>query len=552
MGSIGGPRQEPGSPASGKAELVLYGGRVWGGSAQDAPGPTALAVRGGLVAALGRDDEVLALAGPRTERIALAGRMVVPGFADNHTHFVAGGFELAGVQLRDAVTPREVADRIGAFAARHPGEWMTGGGWDHERWGGELPRRDWIDALTPETPVLVSRLDQHMALANSRALALAGIGLGTADPAGGEIVRDGNGRPTGILKDEAIELAIRVMPAPSPEATDRALEAAVRHAVSLGVTHITDMGGGERSWDGLAAYRRAQAGGRLPLRAYVAVPIATADRLVSYIDREGRGDGCVRWGLVKGFVDGSLGSTTAWFREPYTDVPARAGLTITDPEVLARQIASADAAGLHVAVHAIGDRANDWLLDAYAAARRANGPRERRFRIEHAQHLTPEAIGRFGAEQVIASMQPAHAIDDGCWAERRIGPARARWAYPVRSLLDRGALVTFGSDWTVAPLSPLLGIFASVTRATTDGARPGGWVPEERITVGEALVAYTRANAYANFRDHDLGVLTPGRCADLVVLSKDLFRIPPHAIGGVGVDLTVVDGRVVYHREADG
>lgn len=502
--------------------------------------------------ALGDDSAIEVLAGPDTERIALEGRRVVPGFMDNHTHFVAGGFELAGVQLRDARDPGEFAKRIAGFAESHRDEWVTGGAWDHERWGGVLPHRDWIDDRTAETPVLVTRMDAHMALANTRALTLAGIGAETPDPPGGSIVRDPDGRPTGILKDMALELVARVIPPPSPQAVDGALAAAARHAVERGVTHITDMGGGEASWAGLDAYRRAAHAGRLPIRAYVAVPIATWERMAGYVQREGTGDDRVRWGLVKGFVDGSLGSTTAWFHTPYTDAPETAGLTITDPAALAEWIRAADAAGLRVAVHAIGDRANDWLLDAFAAARAANGRTDRRFRIEHAQHLTPDAVRRFGAERVIASMQPAHAIDDGCWAERRIGAERLRTAYPIRSLLDAGAVVTFGSDWTVAPLDPLLGVYAAVTRRTVDGSHPDGWVPEEKILVTEALAAYTRHNAYANFREHDLGTLAPGRYADFAVLSHDVLQIDPTEIADVRVDLTVVNGRIAYRRDERG
>lgn len=544
------PNEGSGSAGSGPADLIASGGRIWTGSGAVGEEPTALAVRGGRLIALGDDSAIREFVGSRTERIELEGRRVVPGFMDNHTHFVSGGFELAGVQLRDARDPDEFADRIGRFARVHPGEWITGGAWDHERWGGTLPRRDWIDDRTPETPVLVTRMDAHMALANTRALALAGIGPGTPDPPGGTVVRDPDGEPTGILKDMALELVARVIPPPSHEAVDRALAAAACHAVEHGITHITDMGGGEGSWTGLAAYRRAADAGQLPLRAYVAVPIATWERMVAYVQREGTGDDRVRWGLVKGFVDGSLGSTTAWFHAPYADAPETTGLTITDPAELATAIRAADAAGLRLAVHAIGDRANDWLLDAFAGARTANGPADRRFRIEHAQHLTADAIRRFGADGVIASMQPAHAIDDGRWAERRLGAERGSTAYPIRSLLRAGAVVTFGSDWTVAPLDPLLGVYAAVTRRTPDGAHPDGWGPEEKISVTEALTCYTRHNAYANVREHDLGTLAPGRCADLAVLSRDVLHLDPTEIADARVDLTVVDGRVVFRRNA--
>lgn len=536
----------------GGAEKALLSGRVWiGDGPRSAPGaPTAVAIRGGRVVAVGTDADVLEAVGPGAERIDLAGRRVVPGFMDSHTHFLDGGFGLAGVQLRDAASPAEFTRRVEAFVRAHPGAWVTHGAWDHERWGGALPHRSWIDAVTPNTPVFVSRLDAHMALANSAALARAGISSATPDPAGGVIVRDADGVPTGILKDEAMELVFRVIPPPTDAAVDRALDAAVRHAVARGVTHVTDMGGGEASWAGLAAYRRANADRRLALRAYVAVPIATWRRMAEYVAGEGREDGRVRWGLVKGFVDGSLGSGTAWFQAPYSDDAENTGIQVTDPGALRADILGADAAGLHVAVHAIGDRANDWLLDVYADARAANAPRDRRFRIEHAQHLTRAAIGRFGRDGVIAAMQPYHLIDDGRWAERRIGAERAGTAYAIRSLLAAGATVAFGSDWTVAPIDPLLGVHAAVTREPLDGSHAGGWIAEERIGVADAVTAYTRANAYAGFRDGDLGVLAPGHCADLVLLSDDIITIDPARIPDVRVDLTMVEGEIVFRRDA--
>jgi hypothetical protein len=526
----------------GSADMILVDGRVWTGTGDTA---SAIAVRDGRVVAVGDADDVARWAGPGTERVHLGGRLVVPGFLDSHAHFVDGGFELAGVQLRDASTPEEFARRIGAFAAQHPDAWMTGGTWDHELWGGELPRRDWIDSVTPGTPVFVSRLDGHMALANTRALEIADVTAATPDPPGGTIVRDGAGAPTGVLKDEAMALVARAVPARTDLDLDRALDAAARHAVERGVTHITDMG----TWAGLETYRRAAAAGRLPLRVYAAVPIATWERLRDYMARHGPGDDRLAWGAVKGFVDGSLGSTTAWFYEPYTDAPETSGLMVTDTAALRTQILAAHAAGLHVVVHAIGDRANDWLLDVFAEARAAGHTAEPRFRVEHAQHLTRGAIARFARDGVIAAMQPYHAIDDGRWAEKRIGPARIRTTYAFRDLIDAGATVAFGSDWTVAPLDPVFGIYAAVTRRTLDGAHPEGWVPEQRITLDEALTAYTRSAAYAARREHDLGTLEPGKYADLVVLGRDLGTMPPERLDQARVDLTMVEGRVVYRRE---
>ncbi len=533
---------------SGGADVVLTGGTIWVGRGAGLTipqaAPTAIAVQNGVVLAVGSDREILEHAGTGTRQIDLAGRLVVPGLMDAHTHFIAGGFALSEVQLRDAATPEEFARRIADFAMAHPNLWITGGMWDHELWGGALPERGWIDSLTPNTPVFVSRLDGHMSLANSRALELAGVTVATPDPDGGTIVRGTNGQPTGVLKDAAQGLVYAVIPEPSEAELDRALDAAVAHAASHGVTTITDMG----TWDGHETYRRAQASGRLPIRVYSVVPIALWERLAEQVVREGRGDRRLFWGGVKAFVDGSLGSTTAWFYEPYADDPSTAGLMVSDTADLRASLLAADRAGLQMVVHAIGDRANDWLLDVFAEAATTNGARDRRPRIEHAQHLTPESIRRIAEAGVIASMQPYHAIDDGRWAEKRIGPERVRLTYAFRDLLDAGARVAFGSDWTVAPLDPLLGIYAAVTRRTIDGANPGGWVPEQKIAVDEALSAYTAENAYAAFLEGEVGTLEPGMLADLAVLSRDILTVDPAEIEDVVVDLTMVDGTVIFER----
>ncbi|HSM35826.1 MAG TPA: amidohydrolase [Longimicrobiales bacterium] len=529
------------------ATLVLTGGRVWTGSdasPDPAAWPSAIAVRGERIVVVGSDEEVEAAASDGATRVDLEGRLVVPGFQDAHVHFVSGGFELDAVELRDARTPEEFADRIAARARERPGEWMTGGLWDHENWGGTLPERDWIDAVTGETPVFVQRLDLHMGLANSEALARAGVDANTPDPQGGTIVRDGEGRPTGVLKDAAMDLVQRVIPTPSAEATDRAIAAAARHALERGVTSLTHMG----TWADLQTFRRAHARGELPLRLYAAVQIADWDRMATFVAHDGAGDATLRWGAVKAFVDGSLGSGTAWFHEAFDDEPGNRGLVVADTARLREAIMGADAAGLQLVVHAIGDAANDWLLDVFEEVERVNGPSDRRLRIEHAQHLTPAAITRIAEQQVIASMQPYHAIDDGRWAERRIGPERARTTYAFRDLLDAGAVLAFGSDWTVAPLSPMEGIYAAVTRRTIDGAHPDGWVPEQKVSVAEALTAYTETGAFARFAEGDLGRIEVGMLADLAVLSEDIFAIDPTEIASTAVDVTVVGGEVVYVR----
>ena len=531
------------------ADLVLRDGVVWTG-VLDADRAEAVAVKDGAILAVGSNAEIDAFVSDETTVISLHGRTLTPGFIDAHTHFIAGGFQLASVDLRDADSPDEFARRISEFANSVPaGTWITGGDWDHEMWGGELPRTDWIDAVTPNHPVFVQRLDGHMALANTLALQAGGVTAETEDPAGGAIDRDDSGAPAGVLKDEAMNFVYAAMPISSDEELDRALQTAAEHALSLGVTQIHDMA---YDWIGLETYQRAHASGGLPLRVYSVVPMATWDRMRDYVAENGRGDDRLWWGGLKAFVDGSLGSTTAWFYDAYDDEPETAGLMTTDTTELASWIRSSDEAGLHVIVHAIGDKANDWLLDVYESVIRDHGSRDRRFRIEHAQHLSPGALGRFADLNVIASMQPYHAADDGRWAQKRIGPERIKTTYAFRSLLDAGATVAFGSDWTVAPLDPVAGIDAAVTRRTLDGANPNGWIPQERISLEESLTAYTSAAARSGYMEDRVGTIERGKLADLAVLSGDIFLMEEKELRSVRVDLTVVDGEVVYERPAGG
>jgi predicted amidohydrolase YtcJ len=506
-----------------------------------------MAIRGNEIIGIGSGEDVTALIGPHTDLIDLEGHFVVPGFIDNHTHFISGGLQLASVDLRDASTRAEFVRRIGDFAKHVPeGRWITGGDWDHEAWGGELPTRDWIDAVTRDIPVFISRLDGHMGLANTRALELAGITPESPDPEGGTIVRaSDSGHPTGILKDDAMGLVFRIMPSRTAEELDEALQRAMNHALSNGVTQIYDMG----DWEDFRTFRRAAKQGNLKLRAYSFVPVSTWSHLQTYISENGRGNDWHRWGGLKGFVDGSLGSTTAWFYDPYDDAPNTRGLMVTDTSDLRQWIDAGDSADLHVAVHAIGDQANDWLMDTFAAVAAKNGPRDRRFRIEHAQHLSPEAIARFSDLGIIPAMQPYHAIDDGRWAQKRIGPERIKTTYAFRALLDANATLSFGSDWTVAPISPLQGIYAAVTRRTLDGLHPDGWVPGEKIMLEEALRCYTLHNAFAGFHERRSGTLETGKLADFVVLSDDLFTINPVDLTDTRILMTVVGGLIQFQSD---
>ncbi len=528
--------------------VIFKNGVVWTGVPQDRP-VEAVAVRGERILALGTRSEIDALRSPDTRVVDLDGKFLMPGFIDNHTHFVSGGFQLLGIDLRSAPDEAEFARRIAEHAARLPdGQWILGGDWDHEAWPSRrIPRKELIDAATPRHPVFVNRLDGHMALANSLALQMAGVTRSTPDPPGGTIVRDENGEPAGVLKDAAMDLVFRVIPPPEEARVREAALTALEHARSLGVTTVNAMA----SFDEIRVLERLRKEGLLTSRIYAITPLPEFEKWRAAGVEKGFGGDRLKVGAVKGFVDGSLGSGTAWFYQPYLDAPETSGFPVEMwfPEGnLKRLVSEADAAGLHVVVHAIGDRANDALLDIYAQVAQEHGPGDRRFRIEHAQHLSPEAIGRFADLGVIASMQPYHAIDDGRWAENRIGPERARTTYAFRSLIDAGAVVTFGSDWSVAPLNPLLGVYAAVTRATIDGANPDGWVPEQKISPEEALVCYTKNNAYALFMERDLGTIEPGKLADLVVLSGDPRSVDPARIQDIQTLLTMVSGQTVFEK----
>ncbi|MBI3208483.1 MAG: amidohydrolase [Candidatus Solibacter usitatus] len=530
------------------ADLILRNGKIWTVNDKQPPAQ-AVACRNGLIVAVGSNGEIDALAGAGTRAIDLKGRLLLPGFNDSHVHFFTGGEELSGVQLRDARSEKEFRDRIAAFARKLPkGAWITGGNWDHENSSpARLPVRQLIDDVTPQNPVFVSRLDGHMALANSVALKMAGITRESKDPPGGTIVRDAKGEPSGVLKDSAMSAVFRVRPAPSQVEIESALRAAMKYAAENGVTSVQDVSAGPEV---LRAYQSLLAKNELTVRVNAMQPLSNWARLAAVGLRAGFGGEMLRIGGLKAFYDGSLGSTTAWFFAGYSDAPENKGLPSAEflSGKLRQDMLAADGAGLQLAIHAIGDRANHEVLTIFEEAMRKNGPRDRRFRIEHAQHLRAEDILRFAKNGVVASMQPYHAIDDGRWADKRIGTERAKGTYAFRSLLDAGVTLAFGSDWFVAPMEPLMGIYGAVTRRTLDGKRPGGWVPEQRITVAEAIRAYTMGSAYASGEEGRKGSVESGKVADFAVLSEDILSIPAERIGGVKVEMTVCGGRIVYER----
>jgi len=531
------------------ADLVLLNGSGWTGD-PTRPRAEAVAVLGTSIMKVGAGSEIEPLIGPGTRVVDMGGGLLLPGFIDAHTHFLDGGFALAAIRLRGAGSRREFIDRIAARAREvEKGAWILHGDWDHQSFDNpELPRREWIDEVTPDNPVAVSRLDQHMLFANSLALKRAGITRSTTSPAGGEIVRDPeSGEPTGILKDEAMDLVLSKVPEPTPEEKRRAALAAIRHAREHGITSVHEMAYA----DSFEVYQELLREGRLGLRLYVYIPISEVDLYERLKLKTPFGNDRLKIGGLKGFVDGSLGSFTALFFDPYADNASTSGIRVGDmfPEgVMETRLRRADRAGLQVAVHAIGDRANRIILDLYEKIFEENGDRDRRWRVEHAQHLTREDIPRFGKLGVLASVQPYHATDDGRWAIKKIGPERLAGAYVFRSLIDSGARLVCGSDWTVAPLDPIGGIHAAVTRRTLDGKNPDGWIPEEKITLEEAIRGYTVNAAYAEFAEARKGSIEPGKLADLVLVDRNLFEIPPESIAEAGVRMTILDGEVVFER----
>jgi predicted amidohydrolase YtcJ len=538
------PPANPSSTSAADASGAVVHARVWTGDARH-PWAEAVAWRGERIVAVGTDAEIARRLAPGVTPIDAHGAMAVPGFIDSHVHFIEGGAMLTSVQLHAARSKADFVAAVAAYVRTLPrGAWILGGGWDHTQWGGELPERSWIDAATPDNPVWIERVDGHMALANGAALRAAGVTRDTKDVAGGTIVRDDHGEPTGILKDNALDLVARAVPPMTPEVSDRALDAATAYVAGNGVTSVTSMG----SWEDLATYARARARGALRTRIYAVVPLATWERLRDEVAAHGRGDDWVRIGGLKGFADGSLGAHTAAMLAPFSDAQGGTGLVVTSEDVLYPRVSGADAAGLQVMIHAIGDRANRTVLGVYDRVAREHGARDRRFRIEHAQHLAADDVPRFGAQQVVASMQPYHCIDDGRWAEPVLGPVRAKTTYAFRTLLDTRAALAFGSDWPVAPATPLEGIYAAVTRRTLDGAHPGGWVPEQKIAVEEALRAYTWGGAYASFEEGEKGTIEPGKLADVTIVDRDLTQVTPEALAGAKVVATIVGGRVVYQR----
>lgn len=534
-----------------QADLVLLGAKIFTADAE-APWADALAVKDGLILEVGTERAVSRFIGEGTEVVHRPGGLAVPGFNDAHVHMVDGGRSLVGIQLRDAEDEEKFRDRIAAYVRDlPPGTWVQHGNWDHEAWPSKRhPSKELIDPVTPDHPVFVTRLDGHISLANSLALELAGITADTPDPVGGDIVRDPEtGEATGIMIDAAQTLVTRIIPQPDDVEIRRVLEAAIAHAAELGVTSVQDNTDSQL----LRVYEQIRSEGKLTVRVNAWHPIGEMEQLVEEGIRAWSGDMWIRRGTVKMFADGSMGAGSAWFFEPYTDDPSTSGLAMDSEEDMRRMIREADAAGFNIACHAIGDRANSVILDALAEAFRINGARTipRRHRIEHAQAVREEDMDRFRELGIIASVQPSHAIDDMRWAEKRIGRERCDYSYRIGSFINSGIHTAFGTDWFVEPLDPRLGLYAAVTREFPGGGPEGGWFPEEKITLEQALTAYTLGSAYAEGLEGVKGKIAEGYLADITVFEKDLFKLEPREWLTIPIALTMVDGKVVYAAQEE-
>ena len=510
------------------------------------PFAQAVVVEDNKISFVGSTGEAKKLIDASTEVIDLEGKLMLPGFNDSHLHFISGGSYLLGINLRPALSKEDFVRIIKDYIKGKDGRWVTGGRWDHELWIDKtLPTKELIDPVTENTPVFVSRIDGHVGLANSKALQLAGINKNIPDPDGGLIERNPEtGEPTGILKDNAMDMIFKIIPPLSPEENIEATLRALEEAGKFGITSVQDMTQpGE-----LDAYKQLMENSELTCRIYSIWPIDKYEDIVRAGITVGNENELINRGALKGYTDGSLGASTAWFFDPYVQDPSNYGLpmdVVTNGK-LEKWAFDADRNRLQVCVHAIGDRANAFMLDLYDKIKNQNSPWDRRFRIEHAQHIRKEDLKRFSEIGVIASVQPYHCIDDGVWAERRIGHERIQTTHPYKSFLKNKIVVAFGTDWPVAPLNPLYGIYAAVTRETVDGLNPNGWIPNEKISVEDAIKCYTLNAAYASFEEKIKGSIEPGKFADLVVLSDDILTIDPERIKDVKVTMTVFDGEIVF------
>jgi predicted amidohydrolase YtcJ len=516
---------------------------------QAQPFAEAALVVGDKIELVGSNNEIKSAADGNTEIIDLGGKLMLPGFIDDHTHFADGGFFLLGINLRDAKSVAEFKNILKEYDQKNHPKWITGGYWDHEAWDKkDLPTKELIDEVVPVTPVFVYRFDGHMGVANSAALKLAGITKDSKSPNGGLIVKDPvTGEPTGILKDNAIDLINPAIPTPTTEEYEAAITRALQEAREQGFTSVQDITMPKE----LETLQKFEKENKLTCRFYSRTPIYDYKSLVKQGIKANTGSNFLKLGSLKAFADGSLGSSTALFFEHYENEPNNTGLAmeyVTNGK-LREWAMDADKNGLQLSIHAIGDSANYLMLKMFKEIVDSNPKWDRRFRIEHAQHVRPQDVAEFARLGVIASAQPYHCIDDGVWAEKRIGKERIKYTYSFKTYIDNGITVCFGSDWFVAPLNAILGIYAATTRRTLDDKNPDGWMPEQKLSVEQAIKCYTLNNAYAAFEENIKGSIEKGKLADFVVLNENILKIAPEKIRDVKVDMTVLGGEVIYKRK---
>jgi predicted amidohydrolase YtcJ len=535
------------APRSGFADVVFIDGSILTGERLLSNKPvrvSAVAIRDGLVIATGSDAAILRLQGVKTEVIDLKGAFVMPGFNDAHVHLASAGREKLTVDLVGVKSLAEMEQRIAEAAKSAPaGSWLRGRGWDHTLWASkQLPVRQDIDAVTGSHPAIFTRVDGHIAVANTKALQLAGIGKDTTDPSGGKVDRDRNGEATGIVRETAVDLVYDKAPPPSHAERRHSLELAIQDAIADGITSAQDYS----TWDDFLVYEEMERENKLPIR--ISEWLTFLDPLQTLLDQRAHhpaNDPMLHTGMLKGFMDGSLGSRSAALNAPYNDDPSNSGIPQFDQATLNRMAIERARAGFQIGFHAIGDRAVSMALNAFSAAEAAvPQSAQLRFRIEHDQVVDPADFARFKQLHVIASMQPNHLLTDMYWAEDRIGPLRAKNSYTWKRFWDQGTVLPFGTDYPVEPITPFRGLYAAVTRKSEDGTRT--YHQEQALTINEALYAYTQASAYAEFAETRKGKLAPGYYADLVVLDRDLLKASPTDILNTRVLRTVVGGKTVY------
>jgi predicted amidohydrolase YtcJ len=531
------------------ATVTIYrNGRIYTNDPAS-PWAEAMLVRGEEILAAGDDDEVSALADAGAKAVDLERHFVMPGFEDAHVHIGGAGEDWIAVRLNGVKSVAELQKRLAEGVAQHKdGEWIRGSGWDHTFWPDKkFPNRQQLDEVSSKNPVILTHISGHVAVANSLALQLAGISKATANPSGGEIERDAAGEPTGMLKEgAAMGLVDSKIPPPSIEQRRRGIELALADVAQHGVTSVQD----NSAWEDFLIYRAVRNDGKLTVRITEWLPFAAALGKLEQMRRDGgTADPWLRTGALKMVTDGALGSRTAAMLAPYSDDPSTSGIMTMEPEKLRALAIERDKAGFQLNFHAIGDRANRVALDVFEAAAKANGPRDRRDRIEHAQVVAASDFPRFARLQVIASMQPSHQTSDMRWAEQRVGPERIKGAYAWATMEKFGIRLAFGTDYDVEPITPFRGLYACVTRELPSGGPQGGWQPQEKISLDDCIRAYTSGSAYGEFMEGKKGELKAGEFADFIVLSKDLTKVTPSEYLNTKVLRTVVGGRTVYSSE---